>query len=139
MRALLLALLLLFAAPLAADPTLPPAALADTPLPDAAQEARAQALMHELRCLVCQNQSIADSHADMAGDMRAVVRERIAAGESPDEVRAWLIKRYGDWVSFNPPKSGAALGLWLAPLLFLGVGLLLALRLFRRRGTESKS
>jgi cytochrome c-type biogenesis protein CcmH len=139
MRALLLALLLLFAAPLAAEPTLPPAALANTPLPDAAQEAKALALMHELRCLVCQNQSIADSHADMAGDMRALVRERIAAGESPDEVRAWLIKRYGDWVSFDPPKSGASLGLWLAPLLFLGVGLLLALRLFRRRGTESKS
>ena len=79
MRALFLALLLLFAAPLAAEPTLPPAALADTPLPDAAQEAKAQALMHELRCLVCQNQSIADSHADMAGDMRAPVRERIAA------------------------------------------------------------
>ena len=138
MRALLLALLLLFAAPLAAEPTLPPAALANTPLPDAAQEAKALALMHELRCLVCQNQSIADSHADMAGDMRALVRERIAAGESPDEVRAWLIKRYGDWVSFDPPKSGATLGLWLAPLLFLGVGLLLALRLFRRRGTESK-
>ena len=139
MRALFLALLLLFAAPLAAEPTLPPAALADTPLPDAAQEAKAQALMHELRCLVCQNQSIADSHADMAGDMRALVRERIAAGESPDDVRAWLIKRYGDWVSFDPPKAGATLGLWLAPLLFLGVGLLLALRLFRRRGAETKS
>jgi cytochrome c-type biogenesis protein CcmH len=139
MRALLLALLLLFAAPLAAEPTLPPAALANTPLPDAAQEAKALALMHELRCLVCQNQSIADSHADMAGDMRAVVRERIAAGESPDQVRSWLIKRYGEWVSFDPPKSGAALGLWLAPLLFLGLGLLLVLRLFRRRGTESKS
>ncbi|TFU01122.1 cytochrome c-type biogenesis protein CcmH [Polymorphobacter arshaanensis] len=139
MRALFLALLLLFAAPLAADPTMPPAALADTPLPDAAQEAKAQALMHELRCLVCQNQSIADSHADMAGDMRALVRSKIAAGESPDEVRAWLIKRYGDWVSFNPPTHGAALGLWLAPLLFLGVGLLLALRLFRRRGSETKA
>ncbi len=133
MRALWLALLLLFAAPLAADPTLPPAALANTPVPDAAQEAKAQALMHELRCLVCQNQSIADSHADMAGDMRALVRTRIAAGESPEAVRAWLIERYGDWVSFDPPKSGATLGLWLAPLLFLGVGLLLALRLFRRR------
>jgi cytochrome c-type biogenesis protein CcmH len=139
MRALFLALLLLFAAPLGAEPTLPPAALADTPLPDAVQEAKAQALMHELRCLVCQNQSIADSHADMAGDMRAVVRAKIAAGESPDDVRAWLIKRYGDWVSFDPPKRGAALGLWLAPLVFLGLGLLLALRLFRRRGTETPS
>jgi cytochrome c-type biogenesis protein CcmH len=133
MRALLFALLLLFAAPLAADPTLPPAALANTPLADPAQEAKAQALMHELRCLVCQNQSIADSHADMAGDMRALVRTRIAAGESPEAVRAWLIARYGDWVSFDPPKHGATLGLWLAPLLFLAVGGLLAMRLFRRR------
>lgn len=132
MRRILLALLIMFAVPLAAEPTLPPAALADTPLPDAGQEAAALALMHELRCLVCQNQSIADSHADMAGDMRAVVREKIAAGESPEAVRAWLIKRYGDWVSFDPPKSGASLGLWLAPLLFLGVGLALAWRLFRR-------
>jgi cytochrome c-type biogenesis protein CcmH len=134
MRALLLALLMLVAAPLAAEPTLPPAALANTPLADAAQEAEAVALMHELRCLVCQNQSIADSHADMAGDMRAVVRERIAAGETPEQVRAWLIARYGDWVTFDPPKRGAAIGLWLAPLLFLFVGGLLARKLFRRRG-----
>jgi len=130
--ALLLALLLAFAAPLAADPSLPPVALANTPLPDPAQEAAAQALMHELRCLVCQNQSIADSHADMAGDMRGLVRQRIAAGESPDQVRQWLITRYGDWVTFDPPKHGAALALWLAPLLFVAVGILLARRLFRR-------
>jgi cytochrome c-type biogenesis protein CcmH len=134
MRVLLLALLMLVAAPVAAEPTLPPAALANTPLADAAQEAKAVALMHELRCLVCQNQSIADSHADMAGDMRAVVRERIAAGETPEQVRAWLIARYGDWVTFDPPKRGAAIGLWMAPLLFLVVGALLARKLFRRRG-----
>ena len=135
MKRVVLALLIVLAAPLAAEPTLPPAALANTPLPDAGQEAAALALMHDLRCLVCQNQSIADSHADMAGDMRAVVRTRIAAGESPEAVRRWLISRYGSWVSFDPPKSGAALGLWLAPLLFMGVGLLLVWRLFRRGRT----
>ncbi|MGL4542214.1 MAG: cytochrome c-type biogenesis protein [Polymorphobacter sp.] len=124
-------------APVAAEPSLPPAALANTPLPDPAQEAKAVALMHELRCLVCQNQSIADSHADMAGDMRAVVRQRIAAGESPAAVREWLILRYGDWVTFDPPKRGAAIALWLAPLLFLLVGGLLARRLFRRRGSAA--
>jgi cytochrome c-type biogenesis protein CcmH len=133
MRALAAALLLLLAAPAAADPTLPPVALANTPLPDARQEAAAQALMHELRCLVCQNQSIADSHADMAGDMRAVVRQKIAAGESPDAVRAWLISRYGDWVSFDPPVNASTVGLWFAPLIFVGAGVLLAWRLFRRR------
>lgn len=133
MRRLLVALCVALAAPVSADPTLPPAALADAPLPDAAQEAEAQALMHELRCLVCQNQSIADSHADMAGDMRAVVRERIAAGEEPAAVRAWLISRYGDWVSFAPPAKGPTLALWLAPIAFVAIGLIAARRLFQRR------
>ena len=133
MREWSLSLLLAFgAAGLSAKEAVPASA-------DPVLEARMLRVAAELRCLVCQNQSIADSHADMAGDMRALVRERIAAGENPDDVRAWLITRYGDWVSFDPPKAGATLGLWLAPLLFLGVGLLLALRLFRRRGTESKS
>jgi cytochrome c-type biogenesis protein CcmH len=120
------------AEPMMAEPTLPPAALADTPLADPSQEAAAQALMHELRCLVCQNQTIADSHADMAGDMRAVVRTRIAAGHSPKAVRDWLIDRYGNWVSFSPPVRGSTGLLWLAPLLFLGVGALAARRLFRK-------
>ena len=133
MKALLAALCLVLAVPALADATLPPAALANTPLADPAQEAKAQALMHELRCLVCQNQSIADSHADMAGDMRAVVRERIAAGEEPEAVRSWLISRYGDWVSFAPPAKGPTLALWLAPLAFLALGLLAARRLFRKR------
>src|SRR3546814_3858407 len=81
-----------------ADSLLPPAQYANQPLPDERQEAQAQALMHTLRCLVCQNQSIADSNAEMAGDMRALVRERIAAGENPEAIRGWLIERYGDWV-----------------------------------------
>lgn len=107
---------------------------ADAPLPDAAEEAKARALMEELRCLVCQHQSIADSDADMAGDMRAIVRERIAAGEEPAEVKAYLVERYGEFVTFNPPKSGANLLLWAAPLLFVGIGAVAAWRLFRRRG-----
>jgi cytochrome c-type biogenesis protein CcmH len=140
MRALFAAfLLLLCAVPAAADPTLPPVALANAPLPDAAQEEAAQALMRELRCLVCQNQSIADSHADMAGDMRAVVRQKIAAGESPDAVRAWLISRYGDWVSFDPPVRASTWGLWFAPLIFVGFGVLLAWRLFRKRPASGTS
>lgn len=140
MRALVAALLLMLcAAAAAANPTLPPVALANTPLPDPAQEAAAQALMHELRCLVCQNQSIADSHADMAGDMRAVVRQKIAAGESPEAVRAWLIERYGDWVSFDPPVNASTWGLWLAPLVFIGFGVLLAWRLFRKRSPVEAS
>ncbi len=124
-----LAALLLMAA-------MPVAPMADTPLPDPAREAEALALMEELRCLVCQNQSIADSHADMAGDMRAVVRERIAAGESPATVKAYLISRYGDWVTFNPPVSERSALLWAAPALFLVIGAFIVLRLFRRGGAE---
>lgn len=109
------------------------APLADTPLPDAAAEADARALMEELRCLVCQHQSIADSDADMAGDMRAIVRERIAAGDRPEKVKAYLVSRYGDFVTFDPPKTGANIVLWAAPLIFLVLGALAAWRLFRRR------
>ena len=128
-----LALLLLVAAPVAAQTALPPAPLANRQLPDSAKEAEARALMEEIRCLVCAGQSIADSDADMAGDMRAMVRERIAAGESADEVRAWLIDRYGDAVSYNPPWSWRSAPLWIAPIIVLAFGLWLARGLFRRR------
>jgi cytochrome c-type biogenesis protein CcmH len=125
--------LLLAAAPVAAQTALPPAQLANRQLPDPRQEAEARALMEEVRCLVCAGQSIADSDADMAGDMRAMVRERIAAGESADDVRAWLIDRYGDAVSYNPPWSWRSAPLWIAPIVVLAFGLWLARGLFRRR------
>lgn len=122
--ALLLAPLLALAsaAPAAGQDAMPPAPLAYRQLADPAQEAKAAALMHELRCLVCQGQSIADSDAPLAGDMRHVVRSRIAAGESPEAVRQWLIARYGGWVSYDPPFDAATALLWLAPLLFLLAG-----------------
>src|SRR6187399_3286554 len=101
----LLALLLIFAGPALADSSLPPARWANEQLPDPRQEAKAEALMEELRCLVCQGQSIADSDAELAGDMRHLVRTRIAAGESPAAIRAWLIQRYGNWISFRPPAN----------------------------------
>ena len=84
---------MMFAAvPLLADSNLPPAYWSDRQLPDPKQEAQAQALMQEIRCLVCQGQSIADSDAELAGDMRDLVRRRIAAGEKPSAIRAWLIQ-----------------------------------------------
>lgn len=132
MRALL-PLALLLAGPAAAQSNVPPPALADTQLPDPAQERSAKALMETLRCLVCQSQSIADSDADMAADMRALVRQRIAAGERPDQVRDWLIQRYGDYVSYDPPLSPASVVLWVTPLLLLGIGMLLARRSLKRR------
>ena len=131
----LLAFLLIFAEPALADSSLPPARLANEQLPDPRQEAKAKALMEELRCLVCQGQSIADSNAELAGDMRALVRQRIAAGESPEQVRSWLIERYGDWVSYRPPLEPVTWPLWAAPVLLLAAGaFLLRKRLVRRRG-----
>jgi cytochrome c-type biogenesis protein CcmH len=129
----MLAALASLTAPALADSSRPPAALAYTQLPDPAQEARAKALMETLRCPVCQGQSIADSDAEMAGDMRALVRERVAAGEAPDQVRQWLVQRYGDYVTYDPPLSWLTAPLWIAPLALLALGLLLARRLFRRR------
>ena len=72
--------------------------------------------METIRCLVCQGQSIADSDAEMAGDMRALVRERIAAGETPGQIRAWLISRYGDWVTYEPTVRALTWPLWAAPV-----------------------
>jgi cytochrome c-type biogenesis protein CcmH len=127
------AVLMLMAAPLYADSSLPPAPLAYTQLPDPRQEAKAKALMESLRCLVCQGQSIADSDAEMAGDMRALVRQKIAAGESPDAIRAWLVTRYGKWVSYDPPLDAMTAPLWITPLLLLGIGVWLARGRFRKR------
>jgi cytochrome c-type biogenesis protein CcmH len=108
--------------PLYADSNLPPAYWANRQLPDAKQEAKAQALMSELRCLVCQGQSIADSDAELAGDMRDLVRRRIAAGEKPSAIRGWLVQRYGTWISYKPTDEPAAWPLWLAPIALLLMG-----------------
>ena len=129
-----LALLLFLAAPAVADSDLPAARWANEQLPNARQEAQAKALMEELRCLVCQGQSIADSDAELAGDMRALVRQRIAAGERPEAVRSWLIDRYGNWVSYRPPVEPVTWPLWAMPLVLLLAGAwLLRKRLVRRR------
>jgi cytochrome c-type biogenesis protein CcmH len=122
-----------FASAAAADSNLPPAYWANRQLPDARQEAKAEALMEELRCLVCQGQSIADSDAELAGDMRDLVRRRIAAGEQPAAVRSWLVQRYGSWISYKPTGEPAAWPLWLAPLALLGIGAFLIRRRIRMR------
>ncbi|HEU5067286.1 MAG TPA: cytochrome c-type biogenesis protein [Sphingomicrobium sp.] len=134
MRAAFLALALAIAAPALADSDMPPAYWANRQLPDPRQEEQAQGLMQEIRCLVCQGESIADSDAELAGDMRDLVRRRIAAGEKPASIRAWLIQRYGNWISFRPPTQPIGWPLWLAPLaLLIAGGLLAASRLKRRR------
>lgn len=134
MRALAVLLLLLAtASPAVADSLMPPAEYADTQLPDPRQERQARALMETIRCLVCQGQSIADSDAEMAGDMRALIRQRIRAGESPEQIRAWLISRYGDWVSYAPRFEPVTWPLWAAPVLLVLAGAFLARKRFRQR------
>ena len=133
MKRLAIVFALVAAQPLLADSNLPPAYWSDRQLPDAKQEAAAQALMDEVRCLVCQGQSIADSNAEMAGDMRSLIRERIAAGESPDSIRGWLISRYGEWVTYAPVLEPATWPLWAAPAVLLLGGLWLARGRFRRK------
>ena len=103
-------------------------------LPDPAQEERALALMDAIRCVVCQGQPISGSDADLAGDMRRIIREKIAAGESPAQVRSWLISKYGDWVSFQPQVKPQTLPLWLVPLLALIGGIWLFSRRIRIGG-----
>jgi cytochrome c-type biogenesis protein CcmH len=109
-------------------------ALAVTPdeeLPNPAQEARAQALSRDLRCVVCQNQSIDDSSAPLAHDLRVILRERIAAGDTDDQAVAYLVARYGDFVRLDPPLRADTAALWFGPLAVLlagGAGVALYLR-----------
>jgi cytochrome c-type biogenesis protein CcmH len=103
-------------------------------LADPALEARARTISQEIRCLVCQNQSIDDSNADLAHDLRVLVRERLKAGDSDQQVKDYLVARYGDFVLLNPPFELKTVILWLWPLLLLllGVGII-ALGARRRR------
>lgn len=101
-------------------------------LPDATQESRARKLSAELRCLVCQNQSIDDSDAPLAQDLRRIVRERIQAGDSDSAIRDFLVARYGAFVLLKPPVTAQTLLLWGLPGLALLFGGFAAWRLFRR-------
>ena len=130
---LLLALLVAFAVPVAAQDSLPPAPYAYRQLDDPKLEAKATALMHTLRCVRCQSQSIADSDAPIAGDMRSQVRLRILAGEDPESIRSWLIERYGNWVTYDPPLDRLTWPLWALPILLIAIGAWLARGRFKRR------
>jgi cytochrome c-type biogenesis protein CcmH/NrfF len=131
MRHVLFALLALLAVPAFAQQGLPPAPFAYAQLADPAKEAEARALMETLRCLQCQGQSIADSDAPIAGDMRHQVRLMIEKGDEPEAIRAWLVERYGDYVSYAPRVTTTTWPLYAAPLLLI----LLAVVLLRRRFT----
>ena len=101
--------------------------------PDVALDARLKALENELRCLVCQNQTLAESTAPLAEDLRKEVRELALAGKSDDDIRAYLVARYGDFVLYKPPVKPTTYALWLGPFLLLAGGIAVWLRILRRR------
>lgn len=123
---------LLLAWPVAAQE---PTAAPDAPLADAAQEARARALFQEVRCVVCQHESIADSPAGIAADMRRLVREEVSAGKTDDQVRQDLVRRWGDYILFRPPFRLSTLLLWLGPFVMVLGG---AFVLWRRRSRRTE-
>jgi cytochrome c-type biogenesis protein CcmH len=100
---------------------------------DPALEARAMAIASELRCVVCQNQSVADSDAGLAGDLRQQIREQLKAGRSPEEIRRYMTDRYGDFVLYRPPVNERTALLWFGPALLLAAGLVALLVALRRR------
>ena len=104
----------------------------DEMLKDPVLEARARAISKDLRCLVCQGQAIDDSAADLAKDLRVLVRQRITAGDTDDQVRQYLKDRYGDFILLNPPVEQKTLLLWLTPLIMLGAGLGVAVVFIRK-------
>jgi cytochrome c-type biogenesis protein CcmH len=108
----------------------------DEILPDPRLEARARQIGKELRCLVCQNQSIDDSDADLARDLRLLVRERLTKGDSDEAVKQFVVARYGDYVLLRPPFKSTTWLLWLGPALILLAGLAAAWRFYRGRRTE---
>jgi cytochrome c-type biogenesis protein CcmH len=105
---------------------------------DLALEKRVLALAAELRCLVCQNQTIADSHAELAIDLKNQVREQMRAGKNDDEIRAYMVARYGDFVLYNPPVKPTTMLLWVGPFVLLASALLGLLLYLRNRRGRSK-
>jgi len=132
MRALLAALMLALAAAAFAQSS-------EIAKPDPAVEARLKALAHELRCLVCQNQTIADSNAPLAVDLRNQIRAQIAQGRSDDEIRAYMVDRYGDFVLYNPPMRASTVLLWAGPFVLIALGIGIFLRVIRRRPASAAS
>ena len=108
----------------------------EIPNPDARVEKRLKDLAEELRCLVCQNQTIADSNAPLALDLRNQIRTQVAQGKSDDQIRAYLVDRYGDFVLYNPPLKPATVLLWGGPFLLLLVGIAVAIVVVRRKRAE---
>jgi cytochrome c-type biogenesis protein CcmH len=135
-KQLLVLTALLLTAPAFAQEEQSTAPYAYRQLGDPAKETKAQDLMESLRCLQCQGQSIADSDAPIAGSMRSLVRERIAKGEDPEAIRAWLIERYGDYVSYAPQLTTLTWPLFAVPAVLMLIAFLLLRRRFTRKPSE---
>lgn len=129
MKRLMLLLLLLF--PLAGL-----AAVDAYQFDDAQKEARFKQLIDELRCLVCQNQNLADSNAELAQDMRRLTYEMVQRGESNEQIVTFMVQRYGDFVLYRPPFKNSTVMLWVGPFLILGVAVLVLIVFIRRRSRE---
>ena len=130
MKALTLLLVFVFLAALAASAG---AVQPSEKLGDPVLESRARSISAGLRCLVCQNQSIDDSDADLAHDLRILVRERLQAGDTDEQVQHYLVDRYGDYVLLNPPFKTSTLALWIGPPVFVLIGLGAVISFYRRR------
>ena len=107
-------------------------------LPDPAQEAHARALFRDVRCLVCQNESIDDSEAELAGDLRRTIREQVKAGKSDAEIKAYLTDRYGQFVLMRPSFDAGNLALWIVPFLVVGFGVILLIGRLRNRQPDAE-
>lgn len=112
---------------------------ATPPFPDPAQQARYERLVRDLRCLVCQNESVADSNAMLAADLRREVRDLMVAGKSDDEIRAFMTERYGDFVLYRPPLVPRTWLLWATPALFLAAALFAVFRIVSRRARAARA
>ena len=124
MKRLWVALLLVSSAAFAVDTTV---------LPDPELQQRYEALTHELRCMQCMNNSIADSPVGLASDLRRDVKELLETGKTDDEIRAYMVARYGDFVLYRPPLKATTVLLWLGPFLLLAIGALVLVRRVRRQ------
>ena len=131
--------ILLILAGLVAFASSPLAAASNGAASDPAFEQRVREISREFRCLVCQNQSIEDSNAPLAQDLRQLIGERLRAGDDEKQIRAFLVARYGDWILLKPPFKWATLLLWLGPFLLLALGLGLMRLFYRRRREEERT
>ena len=111
------------------------------PVPAATQvdEQTVHNVASQLRCVVCQSLSVADSPSETANQMRGIIRERLAAGDSPEQVRAYFVEKYGDWILLSPPRSGFTLLVWVVPFVGLGLGLVLVAVTVRRWSRTSQT